>query len=291
MKSDEADGLPFGELVCCVPQHLVTIPLKKQKDSIFFLRLQKKACFNGSTWTWAFAEHQWDIVGNAVANTAINGNGTVGSNGTVDLFGWSTSTNINYNTIYYSYGINNSTNNSDYSGNFTDWGALSIYNPKTNTSNAQAWRTPTSEEWDFLFTNTTVRGSYRFLKANIAVGNDTHRGVILFPDNYDGSIGNYGNSYNDVSIDYIAVNAADWTAMETAGAAFLPAAEIRQGISFYTNGGGTYWSSSSDGTAKAYYLYFYPAVEPVSGGNVDVMSDYRYFGCSVRLVSYPPISK
>ena len=42
----------------------------------------------GVNWTWAFATNQWDYIGYATANNSINGDGTVSTNGTVDLFGW-----------------------------------------------------------------------------------------------------------------------------------------------------------------------------------------------------------
>ena len=75
--------------------------------------LQATTADNGSTWTWGFAENQWDYVGNSAANNAINGGGTVSTNGPVDLFAWS-STDNNY------FGIHNSINEADYSGNFND---------------------------------------------------------------------------------------------------------------------------------------------------------------------------
>ena len=90
-----------------------------------------------SGWTWAFAEHQYDIIGSAAANNVIDGNGSVSAAGTVDLFGWSTAGTY--------YGINNSTSDGDYSGSFVDWG---------NTMGS-GWRTLTSDEWSYLLTNHT----------------------------------------------------------------------------------------------------------------------------------------
>ena len=62
-------------------------------DQVWFSQgnLQAITTDNGSSWSWAFATNQYDKIGNATANTRINGNGTVSDNGTVDLFGWSTS--------------------------------------------------------------------------------------------------------------------------------------------------------------------------------------------------------
>lgn len=47
-------------------------------DKVFFAKgnLQATTTDNGASWTWAFATNQWDYVGNAVANNAINGNGS-----------------------------------------------------------------------------------------------------------------------------------------------------------------------------------------------------------------------
>ena len=95
---------------------------------------------DGSTqesWTWSFATNQYDYVGNAAANNAINGNGSVSSAGTVDLFGWSTA------ATYYGIHICNE-NASEYSGDFVDWGNLAISNGG-NTANS-GWRTLTRDE-------------------------------------------------------------------------------------------------------------------------------------------------
>ena len=48
--------------------------------------LQATTTNGGTNWTWAFAAHQWDYVGNVAANNAITGNQTVSANGTVEFF-------------------------------------------------------------------------------------------------------------------------------------------------------------------------------------------------------------
>ena len=60
----------------------------------------------GVNWTWAFATNQWDYIGYATANNSINGDGTVSTNGTVDLFGWVGASSIW--TGAAQYGISNS---------------------------------------------------------------------------------------------------------------------------------------------------------------------------------------
>ena len=111
---------------------------------VYFSRgnLQATTTNSGTSWSWSFAEHQWDYVGNATANSTINGNGTVSANGTVDLFGWSTAATT--------YGIHNSKTHGTYSGSFKDWGENAITNGG-NTANS--WRTPTNDEWTY-FMNT-----------------------------------------------------------------------------------------------------------------------------------------
>ena len=228
----------------------------------------------GSTWTWAFAENQWDYIGGksnggsqtTTGNNFINGNGTVSANGTVDLFGWSTSVTT--------YGMNNSTNSSTYSGNFVDWGATM----------GTGWFTLSSAEWTYLFNNrsaSTVGGTSngRYAKAFV---NDV-RGVILFPDTYThpngvatptgvNATGNTGLTGNDYS-------SADWAKMESAGCVFLPAAGDRNG--WWANNAGSagcYWSSSPDGGMFALRVYFNSSSLTLAD------SSARYWGYSVRLV-------
>ena len=55
---------------------------------VYFSKGNLRATYDGSSWTWSFADHQYDAVGDAAANTSINGDGTVSANGSVDLFGW-----------------------------------------------------------------------------------------------------------------------------------------------------------------------------------------------------------
>ena len=52
-------------------------------DQVYFSQgnLQATTSNYGVSWTWSFAENQWDYVGNATANTAIDGNGSVSTDG------------------------------------------------------------------------------------------------------------------------------------------------------------------------------------------------------------------
>ena len=216
----------------------------------------------GSSCTWQFAEHQWDYVGNAAANNAINAGGSVSTAGTVDLFGWSTN---NY------YGINNSTDDSkDYSGTFEDWGKLVIANGG-NTANS-GWRTLGITEWIYIF-NERPEASRKYGHATVA----GKYGVIVLPDDCEDDIIEPGwhNWSNNV------ISASEWTAYEAAGAVFLPAAGWREESVFDNNDNpkGFYWSATGSGNIDAC-----PASFNISGYDSCIGSVYRHRGYSVRLV-------
>ena len=215
----------------------------------------------GANWTWAFAAHQWDYVGNAAANTSMktDGTGTVTANGTVDLFGW-----VGASSSWTSaakWGISASTTSADYGtvddeALKSDWGNV----PGIGTG----WRTLTKAEWEYLFNERTVKGgtgnghSYTLGKTVNSI-----KGVVIYPDNYTGA----------------AYAGSDWNNFEAAGCVFLPAGGNRIGT-FITSVslGGYYWTSTSS-EGSAYNVYYSMSTE-----NTSTSTDYRYSGCSVRLV-------
>ena len=219
------------------------------------------------TWTWQFAEHQWDYVGNAVANNALNGNGSVSTAGTVDLFGWSTA--MSY------YGIHNSTDGYYYNNyDFTDWGATM----------GSGWRTPSRYEWDYVLKTrsaSTVNGTAhgRFAKATVA----GKAGLIIFPDIYmhpDGVDAPQNVNKDDADYNGNTYDAAAWTEMEYAGCVFLPAAGNRNGTAMNHVGSiGNYWTSTKYNSHNAYKLQF-TSSEVYSLDD----SESRSCGYSVRLV-------
>lgn len=241
-------------------------------DKVWFSQgnLQATTTDLGSSWTWSFAANQYDKIGNAAANTCINGNGTVSSNGTVDLFGWSTSATV--------YGIHNSTSD-DYSGDFVDWGTNAISNGG-NTANQ--WRTLTKDEWEYLFnsrTASTVNGTSdaRFAKAYLF---GSIHGIILFPDNYthpsDVTAPTGINATDNTSYGGNQYTAEQWAKMEAAGAVFLPAAGSRFATTFLSSSHG-YCSSTGDAEKAAYRLDFTQNMLRIEGNR-------RFYGYSVRLV-------
>ena len=215
----------------------------------------------GANWTWAFAAHQWDYVGSAAANTSMktDGTGTVTANGTVDLFGW-VGASSSWTTAA-KWGISASTNSADYGtvddeALKSDWGNV--------PGIGSGWYTLSQAEWNYLFNTRTVNGgtgnghSYTIGKKV-----NSKNGVVIYPDNYTGA----------------AYAGSDWNNFEAAGCVFLPAGGNRNGTLITSVGlGGYYWTSTSS-EGSAYYVYY-----TMSTMNTSTSTDYRYNGCSVRLV-------
>ncbi|MBR6117408.1 MAG: leucine-rich repeat protein [Paludibacteraceae bacterium] len=243
--------------------------------------LQATTADLGANWTWGFAAHQYDTIGDVAANNAINGNGTVSANGTVDLFGWSTSAT--------KYGIHNGTNSniSDYAGDFVDWGATM----------GDGWFTLSKEQWYCLFNTRTGDkaatvnsvADCRYTKATINTDGTAVKGFILFPDGGTFAASEFTavGSPNAEDVDYTTTcTTAQWNALQAKGCVFLPAAGRRYGVSVSNEGSnGYYWSSSpKPSTDDAYFVFFY------SGGLFPASNDFRCMGLSVRLVIEAPAS-
>ena len=226
--------------------------------------LQATTTDNGENWTWAFAAHQWDYVGNNAANNVITGNKTVSTNGTFDLFGWSTPATY--------FGIQVSHFNSDYSGDFNDWGNV--------PGIISGWRTLSHAEWDYLFnTRTDAAAKYGY-----ATVNDKH-GIIILPDEFtdpmkrDGVLAFRGSSSSFTEWTANVYTSANWAYMEANGAVFLPAAGYR-----YENGvelvgsWGFYWTSTAAAESEVYSVHF------DEGHMYTGTTSARHYGQSVRLV-------
>ena len=226
---------------------------------------------DGSTWTWRFAANQWDYIGNVAANNTISGNGTSSAAGTIDLFGWSTPATY--------YGIHNTKNGDDYTGDFKEWGE--------NISNS--WHTMSYNEWAYLIverTNgSTVNGisNAHYTLATINTDGTGVNGLIIFPDNVTfaadeatpwGTIDSNSNWTTKCTT-------AQWAALAAKGCVFLPAAGFRvQGITVDQPGSNVYYWTSS--------VFYYDNNNSVSNliFTADIITSYseRYFGNSVRLV-------
>ena len=234
-----------------------------------------QATYDGSSWTWHFAEHQWDYIGNKPGNTTVAFlSPWISGTGTVDLFGWSTDkTNVyigkGLNGVYFNnyYGINNSTDNYTVDcGNFIDWGTLEISGYAANT-----WRTLSHEEWQYLF-NGRTNASQKYAQATV---NGIH-GLVVLPDGWELPAGcKFIAGMNDWGTN--VYDATQWASMEANGAVFLPAAGKRHGTSYLFEDNGFYWSSTHIGDAGwiEAYLFSFP---------IGLVRSIMYEGYSVRLV-------
>lgn len=206
--------------------------------------------YQATTKTWRFALNQYDIIGQN--NTRIASD----YDGWIDLFGWGTGNNP---TI-------TSTINTDYAI-FSEWGANKISNGG-NTANL--WRTLTKDEWNYLVYSRSddTRGS--------ATVNGVH-GYVFLPDLWTTPEGlNFTPSPNNWNIN--VYSATEWTAMEDAGAVFLPATGSRDGNEVQELAEqGEYWSSTPSYAEHAFRMVF-------GEGTVNTGAYARSIGRSVRLV-------
>ena len=229
-------------------------------DKVYF----SKGNLRYASGTWSFFDNQYDYYTSYSADAW-------------DKFGWSTSATT--------YGMNTSDQESDYSGDFVDWGS----NSDLQTALGTGWFTLSKDEWVYLFgtdssnKRTTTSGLY-FAKATV----NGVSGVILLPD--DWSTSNYSlNSTNSTGAAYDTntISESDWSSnFEAHGCVFLPAAGFRKGTSVNNVGShgnhGNYWSSTASGTDQAYCVIFN------SGDVYPVINNIRNYGFSVRLVRPVP---
>ena len=176
--------------------------------------------YQASSGMWRFANNQWETMGQGNVNISAN------YSGWIDLFGWGTGNGP----------LNHSENNNDYS-TFCDWGSYGM---------GDGWRTPTLEEWDYLFTGR----SDAYNKYGAAIVNGV-AGIVVLPDDW---VMPSGLSFKH-SFDYSqnTYDNASWSKMEEAGAVFLPAAGRRTGNGIYNHGNDCdYWSSTPNGSTKAF---------------------------------------
>ena len=266
--STDADSVVFRQTTVPVDESTHAFSVSEQRQVIFSPgNLQ----YTRSTNTWAFAEHQYDIIGKA--NTS---EGALADK--IDLFGWST------DNTKAPFGVSISDTDADYQGAFVDWGTNTIGSDAPNT-----WRTLTKDEWDYLF-RTRPNADKRNGIARIYLSEDKSQyadGLILLPDDWTCPAGitfkEGGASGDNPYADHQTFTLAQWQALEEAGAVFLPAAGDRYGatvgdIMDY----GFYWSATAEeteyeGLLRAYTFY----VEP---DNIMLDVYDRKSGQSVRLV-------
>ena len=218
-----------------------------------------------NTGKFSFMDHQYDYIETSDVS------GDYANETAIGLFGWATS-NLNTpvdNTNYLP--TNTNTTNESYGSGITTEGvnwatAYANYDWGANTGDlGTGWRTLTKDEWVYLFNTRTVNGGTGNGKS-YTLGQSVNGtpGAVLYPDNYTGATYTTGS---------------DWSTFEDKGCVFLPAAGYRGGTSvYYVGSDGYYWSSTSGNGPDACRMLFAGSfANPAS-------SNYRYSGCSVRLV-------
>ncbi len=205
---------------------------------------------------WSFAKNQYDVIGTANITANINGNNL--SYYKIDLFGWSTDNSAT------PWGVSTSTEYSDYTGNFVDWGWI--------IGDGTTWRTLTRNEWNYLYrTRTNADQLYGF--ATI----DETRGLILLPDAWTLPSGARFVASGNFASNIYTID--EWAVMESAGAVFLPAAGFREGTSVSrVQWDGHYHSSTTFGELLVDHLTFN------EDGQLHTFEFIRWGGSSVRLV-------
>lgn len=208
--------------------------------TVMFAKGNLQAVYDGMSeiYTWRFAEHQYDIIGNEAGNTTINSQ-TEGA--VVDLFGWTQTGK--YSDGIKQYGINTSTTQSDYRSStedtLEDWGKAYA---ASNGCSADTWFTLSKDEWFYLL-KTRTRAAELY-KNEVAINGRYN--LVIAPDAFTGTI---ATSYT----------AEEWAAAEADGLVCLPAGgHSESGYSSIRNPSrGYYWSSSPYSAGSAYCLFFH----------------------------------
>ena len=263
-------------------------------DRVFFAPGNLQATYDGSNWTWAFAEHEWDYIGNAPGNASLTvSEPFISENGTVDLFGWvgksSTWTGVNMfgitSSAYESLTITDGYGNVVGEAMKAEWNSTNL--GSITRGGTYAWRTLTADEWYYVLATrkVTVNGES---KASYGHGHvNGVNGVILLPDGWDGSVDGgftYGSTDDEngyTNNTYSTTSTPTWSQMEAAGCAFLPAAGERYGASVNLVGAdGGYWSSTAypsfvDWACRVFFM----------SGRLDAgHTNFRNIAQAVRLV-------
>lgn len=251
-------------------------------DQVYFSKGNLQYIGNETPQCWKFADNQWSFFGSSQQGYLYG-----------DLFCWGTSgynhgavsyhplsiEHINEN--FYAYGERHY-NLFDQTGQ-ADWG----YNAISNGSNQEnsGWRTPTIEEWGYLFNTRSTVSGIRWVQGRV----DGMAGTILLPDNWDPTIYEL-NDANGGDFESNSILFDDWRdVFEPNGVIFLPPAGRWYWEQYFQQDGahwrllfqtgGYYWSSSvfDSDMDKVYIL-------SISSGSLHPEGSYRYNNSSVRLV-------
>ena len=203
--------------------------------------------YNCGTYTWSFAEEQYEIIGGEaydVTNNTNYGMNVPGYTGKLDLFAWSCESS--------KYGVNPSNTDADYTGAFVDWGTL---------VEETGWYTLTQAEMQYLL-NQKKDGKALWTFASI----EGIKGLMLMPYNWDVKLNDdieYGYAPKDFSAEFEhnVFTADEWNGFQGSGAAFLPTAGSRTGGYGNTENAG----ASNEYDENGHYFH------------VDNVNDYGYY--------------
>ena len=208
----------------------------------------KKSSFMGVTsWTWRIYDNQYYFNNlNAGESRTATEDDTE-----IDLFTWG-----------YDATTSLKPTGTEYVSDFTDWGSNIV---------GAVWRTPTVEEWQYLFSGRANASS--LYRCGVTVCGRQNC-IIIAPDYWDVTTCPLQDEYGDSS------SPMTWAEAQEAGLVCLPAAGRRVGSDvIYIGGYGLYWTSSSYLDGGAYIVLFdYNFVTS------DTVND-RDSGASVRLVA------
>lgn len=207
----------------------------------------------GKPVAWKFAAHQYDRLGTGGANQKIGS-----AAGDVDLFGWSTNNK---------FGIDTSRVDSDYSGNFNDWGKAIDEN---------IWFTLKGEEWAYLFGDNDEReGAEKYQYPVKVCGIENC--LVLAPDNY--------KPLSDINVDEISES--KWPDLEAKGLVCLPPTGKREEsvVDLGFIGNGYYWSSTGGSSSLEAGYMGWKGIKGSSTPPTVAYNAYRHIGISVRLVT------
>lgn len=306
--ADDSD-VPVADGKFTMPQKNVTVSGSFKKVPLFTVASGTKVSFapgnlyakkgSDGTWTWGFYGEQYKFHSESMKKISPSGGSrnAKDTDNEIDLFTWgydNTSTNTSYSlNPVNTTGISGHTTSGEKFSDSEDWGSIS----GLPSAPGDGWRTLTSAEWTHLLNNRTTNCSFgsttityaRYLKCKVKDDTRDVYGLMIFPDTFTWPTGTNAPTAPDKS--YINDNDLAWTsvpsytavqfeALEGAGVVFLPAAGSRDGAGVSDVGSyGYYWSSTANGSSRAYNLYF-------SSGNVNPASGLiRPRGRSVRLVS------
>ena len=203
--------------------------------------------YNCGTYTWSFAEEQYEIIGGEAydgTNNTNYGMNVPGYTGKLDLFAWSCESS--------KYGVNPSNTDDDYTGAFVDWGTL---------VEETGWYTLTQAEMQYLL-NQKKDGEALWTFASI----EGIKGLMLMPYDWDVKLNDdieYGYAPKDFSAEFEhnVFTADEWNGFQGSGAAFLPTAGSRTGGYGNTENAGV----SNEYDENGHYFH------------VDNVNDYGYY--------------